>query len=71
VAYDPEYVLSKDGTKYEYVVGTKAKKLSSPLPFNIAFWGGPGEEATLIKVASAYENATKHRKPPEGFGPVK
>ena len=70
-AYDPSYVLSKDGTKYEYVVGTKAKKLDSPLPFNIAFWGGPGEEAALIKVASAYENATKHRKPPKGFGPVK
>ena len=71
VAYDPSYVLSKDGTKYEYIVGTKAKKLDSPLPFNIAFWGGPGEEAALLKVASAYENATKHRKPPKGFGPVK
>lgn len=70
-AYDPSYVLSKDGTKYEYVAGTKAKKLDSPLPFNIAFWAGPGEEFALLKVASAYENATKHRKPPKGFGPVK
>jgi len=69
--YEPTFVLSKDGTKYETVAATKPTKLTSPLPYNIAFWAGPGEEATLLKVASAYEAATHHRKPPAGFGPLK
>jgi hypothetical protein len=40
------------------------------LPFNIAFWAAHGEEASVLKVASAYEAATRHRRPPPGFGPV-
>jgi Asp-tRNA(Asn)/Glu-tRNA(Gln) amidotransferase A subunit family amidase len=70
--YDAKFVLSADGTKYDGVEGTTPIKLGGVgLPFNIAFWAGPGEEATLLKVASAYENATKHRKAPPAFGPVK
>jgi hypothetical protein len=34
------------------------------------FWAGPGEEPTILKVASAYEAATHHRTPPPGFGPL-
>jgi amidase len=70
-AYEPKFVLSKDGKKYEAVTGIEAKKLTSPLPFNIGFWAAPGDESTILKVASAYEAATHHRKPPAGFGPVK
>jgi amidase len=69
--YEPVYVLAKDGSKYETAFGTKPTKLSSPLPYNIGFWAGPGEEYTILKVASAYEAATKHRKPPKDFGPIK
>jgi len=69
--YDPKFVLSADGTKYDGVEGTEVTKAASPLPYNIAFWAGPGEESTLIKVASAYEGATKHFKFPPAFGPVK
>jgi len=68
--YEPSFVLSKDGMQYETVAGTKPTALKSPLPYNIAFWAGPGEEATLLKVASAYEAATHHRKPPPAFPPV-
>lgn len=68
--YEPSFVLSKDGMQYETVAGTKPTVLKSPLPYNIAFWAGPGEEATLLKVASAYEAATHHRKPPPAFPPV-
>ncbi len=68
--YEPTFKLSEDGTKYESVPGTTATKLASPLPFNIAFWAGPGEEAVVLKVASAYEAATHHRKPAPGFGPL-
>jgi len=71
VVYETKYVLSADGTKYEFVSGTEPTKLKNPLPFNIGFWAGPGEEVTILKVASAYEAATKHRRAPPDFGPVK
>ncbi len=68
--YDPVFALSKDGKKYEGAEGTKPTKLKSPLPYNIAFWAGPGEESLLVKVGSAYEAATHHRKAPAAFGPL-
>jgi len=69
--YDMQFKLSADGKKYDGVEGTVPTKLASPLPYNIAFWAEPGQESTLLKVASAYEAATHHRKPPPAFGPVK
>jgi len=70
--YDAQFKLNKDGTKYEGVEGNAPTKLGGiGLPYNIAFWAEPGQEATLLKVASAYESATHHRKAPPGFGPVK
>ena len=69
--YEPRFVLSKDGSKYESVAGTEPKKLEHPLPFNLGFWAAPGEESTLLKLGSAYEAATHHRKPPADFGPLK
>ena len=38
---------------------------SHHLPIGISFFGRPYSEATLIKIAYAYEQATKHRKPPQ------
>jgi amidase len=35
------------------------------LPAGITFFGRAWDEATLIKLAYAYEQATKHRRPPE------
>lgn len=40
------------------------------LPVGIMFLGRPFSEPTLIRIASAYEAATKHRIPPPEFGPV-
>ncbi len=34
------------------------------LPVGISFFGRPWSEPTLIKIAYAYEQATKHRRPP-------
>ena len=34
------------------------------LPVGISFFGRAWSEATLIKLAYAFEQATKHRKPP-------
>jgi len=54
---------ARDGTR---LVGPTLAKL----PLGIMFWGRPFSEPTLLKIASAYEAATKHRIPPPDFGPV-
>jgi amidase len=70
--YDAKFVLSADGRSYEGEEGTTPTMLGGiGLPYNIGFWAEPGQEANLLKVASAYEAATHHRKPPPAFGPVR
>jgi Asp-tRNA(Asn)/Glu-tRNA(Gln) amidotransferase A subunit family amidase len=69
--YEPTFKLSADGKTYEALTGTEPTRLASPLPFNLGFWAAPGDEAKIIAVASAYENATHHRKAPAGFGEIR
>jgi amidase len=71
LAYDPQYALSADKTKYVTVTGATPSKLSHPMPISLAVWAGPGDDPAVIKVASAYEAATHHRVPPPAFGPIK
>jgi Asp-tRNA(Asn)/Glu-tRNA(Gln) amidotransferase A subunit family amidase len=40
------------------------------LPIGVDFAGRPFDEPTLLKIASAYTAATKHRVPPPEFGPL-
>jgi Asp-tRNA(Asn)/Glu-tRNA(Gln) amidotransferase A subunit family amidase len=54
---------ARDGSR---LVGPVPAKL----PVGIMFFGRPFSEPTLLKIASAYEAATKHRIPPPDFGPV-
>ncbi len=70
VVYEPQYVLSEEKTEYKAVTGTVKSQLPNPMPISMMFWSAPATDATLIKVASAYESATHHRKPPPAFGPV-
>jgi hypothetical protein len=70
VAYEPTYVLSADKKNYVATTGTVKSKLEHPMPISLMLWAGPGDDGTVIKVASAYEAATHHRKPPPDFGPV-
>ncbi len=62
---------------YDRVVQAQAKdrsKLVGPvparLPVGIDFLARPFDEPTLLKIAAAYEAATRHRVPPPGFGPL-
>jgi len=43
---------------------------SGQAPGRHRFRRRPFDEPTLLKIASAYEAATKHRTPPAGFGPL-
>jgi hypothetical protein len=54
---------SSDGTRLVSV--TQAK-----LPTGIDFSARPFDEPTMLRVASAYEAATRHRMPPPDFGPL-
>lgn len=40
------------------------------LPVAIQLWARPFDEPTLLRIAAAYEAATRHRKPPADFGPL-
>jgi amidase len=52
---------SAEGTR---LVGPVPAKL----PVGIDFLGRPFAEPTLLRIASAYEAATRHRRPPPAFG---
>ncbi len=70
IVYEPRYVLNAAGDRYDAVSGDEPSRLETPLPISMMFWAGPGEEAAVLKAASAYEAATRHRVPPPAFGPL-
>ena len=47
-----------------------AGPVQAKLPVGIMFFGRPFSEPTLLRIASAYEAATKYRIPPPDFGPL-
>jgi amidase len=69
--YDPVFGLNADGTRYISVASTKPTRIPEPgLPFSLVFRAEPGKEDVLLKIASAYEAASKRRIPPPAFGPL-
>jgi len=44
--------------------------VKAALPVGVDFLARPFDEGTLFRIASAYEAATKHRRPPPDFGPL-
>ena len=70
-AYDPVFRLSADRTRYEVAHSDQPTALAPPgLPFSLVFRAEPGREDVLLRIASAYEAASKRRIPPPDFGPL-
>ena len=69
--YDPVFALSPDGTRYVSVPSDTPTTLPPPgLPFSLVFRAEPGREDVLLRIAAAYEAASKRRVPPPAFGPL-
>jgi amidase len=69
--YDPVFKLSEDGTRYVSAPSDKPTVIPDPgLPFSLVFRVEPGKEDVQLKIASAYEAASKRRIPPPAFGPL-
>jgi len=69
--YDPVFALSPDATRYVPVPSSTPTTIPAPgLPFSLVFRAEPGREDVLLKIASAYEAASKRRVPPPAFGPL-
>src|SRR5262245_13504543 len=67
--YDPVFVLSPDGTRYVPTPSSIPTTIPEPgLPFSLVFRCEPGNEDVILKIASAYEAASKRRIPPPAFG---
>ena len=45
--------------------------VAATLPVGVDFIARPFDEPKLFRIAAAYEAATKHRRSPEGFGPLR
>jgi len=70
--YDPVFTLSADKTRFVATNNNTPTMLPAPgLPFSLVFRAEPGKEDLILKVASAYEAASKRRIPPPAFGPLR
>jgi hypothetical protein len=68
IAYDPTFKLSADGTRYESVNADSPTEIPAPgLPFSLVFRAEIGREDVILKIASAYQNASRRRVPPPAF----
>jgi amidase len=69
--YDPVFTLNADATRYVSKPSHTPTTIPAPgLPFSLVMRAEPGKEDILLKIASAYERASKRRIPPPDFGPL-
>ena len=69
--YDATFVLSPDRTRYIAQNSDTPTTVPEPgLPFSLVFRAEPGAEDAILKVASAYEAASKRRVSPPLYGPL-
>ena len=70
-AYDPVFTLSADRKRYVPTATTTPTPLAAPgLPFSLVFRSEPGKEDVTIRIASAYEAASRRRVAPPAFGAI-
>jgi amidase len=69
--WDPVFRLSDDKKRYVPAPAERSTMLPPPgLPFSLVFRAEPGREDIVLKIASAYEAASRRRVPPPNFGPL-
>ena len=69
--YDPTYRLSPDKKRYIPTNNDTPTTLPEPgVPFSLVFRADPGRENVILKVASAYQMASKRRVPPPMYKPL-
>jgi Asp-tRNA(Asn)/Glu-tRNA(Gln) amidotransferase A subunit family amidase len=69
--YDPVFTLSADKKRYIPTNNATATTVPPPgLPFSLVFRAEPGREDVILKVASAYQMASKRRVPPPMYKPL-
>jgi amidase len=67
--YDPVFALNADATRYTSRPSHTPTTVTGPgLPFSLVMRAEPGKEDVLLKIASAYEGASRRRIPPPDFG---
>ena len=68
VAYDATFALDASKTRYLSVASHTPTALDAPgLPFSLVFRAEPGKEDLSLRVASAYEKASRRRVAPPMF----
>ena len=65
--YDPVFTLSADRKRYVPAPGPRTDLPAPGLPFSLVFRAEPGREDAILRVASAYEAASRRRIPPPDF----
>jgi Asp-tRNA(Asn)/Glu-tRNA(Gln) amidotransferase A subunit family amidase len=69
--FDPVFGLSADRRRYLPAPAAAPKELPPPgLPFSLVFRAEPGNEDTVLEIASSYEAASRRRIAPPAFGPL-
>jgi len=69
--YDPVFTLSADKKRYVPTINNTSATVPPPgLPFSLVFRAEPGREDVILKVASAYQMASKRRVPPPMYKPL-
>lgn len=68
---DPKIPLPKTLAPEQTIPTLLVGPVKAKLPVGIDFMGRPFSEPLLLKIAYAYEAATRHRAQPEDFGPLK
>jgi Asp-tRNA(Asn)/Glu-tRNA(Gln) amidotransferase A subunit family amidase len=69
--HDPIFKLSDDGMRYVTAPAEHVTNLPAPgLPFSLVFRAEPGREDVVLKIATAYEAASRRRIAPPAFPPL-